>query len=155
HGLEELLTGADLALDEVSDDLGVGVGSEFDALLGELALEVQVVLDDAVVHERDAARDVRVRVRLGRTAVRRPARVPDAERALERLVLQRRDEVAELAHAPQDAQVLAVVNGETGRVVTPVFETAKTVDEKLHTALRTDVTDDATHAPEAITLDRK
>jgi hypothetical protein len=66
----------------VRDDLGVGVRGELHALLRELALELEVVLDDAVVDEGDVPRDVGVRVHLGGAAVRRPAGVADAERAL-------------------------------------------------------------------------
>ena len=75
-----------LALDEVRDDLGVGLGDEAVAFLLQLPLQIEVVLDDAVVHDDDLARAVAVRVRvlLGRPAVRRPARVADAVLAVER-----------------------------------------------------------------------
>ena len=69
-----------LALDEVRDDFGVGLGDELVALPLQLLLQVEVVLDDAVVDDDDLAGAVAVRVRvlLGRPAVRRPARVADA-----------------------------------------------------------------------------
>ena len=69
-----------LALDEVRDDLGVGFGDEHVALPLQLLLQIEVVLDDAVVDDDDLAGAVAVRVRvlLGRPAVRRPARVADA-----------------------------------------------------------------------------
>ena len=69
-----------LALDQVRDDLGVGLGDERVALALQLVLQVEVVLDDAVVDDDDLAGAVAVRVRvlLGRPAVRRPARVADA-----------------------------------------------------------------------------
>ncbi len=45
--------------------------------------QLLIVLDDAVVHDRDlalavAAAEMRMRVAVGRLAVRRPARMPDA-----------------------------------------------------------------------------
>ena len=57
------------------------------AFLLELPLEIEVVLDDAVVDDDDlpGAVAVRVRVLLGRAAVRRPARVADPVVALERV----------------------------------------------------------------------
>ena len=69
-----------LALDEVRDDLRVGLGDELVALLLELLLQIEVVLDDAVVDDDDLAGAVAVRmgVLLGRPSVRRPARVADA-----------------------------------------------------------------------------
>ncbi len=75
-----------LALDEVRDDLGVGLGDEAVALLLQLALQIEVVLDDAVVDDDDLAGAVAVRVSvlLGRPPVRRPARVADPVVAVER-----------------------------------------------------------------------
>ena len=46
---------AHLLLDQVRDDLGVRLGDEPVALGGELPLELEVVLDDAVVDDDDAA----------------------------------------------------------------------------------------------------
>jgi hypothetical protein len=63
----------------VGDDLGVGFRDEFVPFALQLILEVQVVLDDAVMDHDDSARAIAVRVRvfLGRPAVGRPARVSD------------------------------------------------------------------------------
>ena len=72
---------AHLALDEVRDDLGVGLGDERVALRAASSrFRSEVVLDDAVVDDDDAAGAVAVRVRVlfGRPAVRRPARVAEA-----------------------------------------------------------------------------
>ena len=80
-----------LLLDQVRDDLGVGLGDERVPLALQLVLELEVVLDDAVVDDDDAAGAVAVRVGvlLGRPAVRRPARVADAVVAVERVGLDR------------------------------------------------------------------
>ena len=74
-------------LDQVRDDFGVGLGLELVPFGDQLALDLEVVLDDAVVHDDDAAGAVAVRmgVLLGRTAVRGPARVAEAVDARERL----------------------------------------------------------------------
>jgi hypothetical protein len=76
--------------DQVRDDLGVGLGDELVALRGELALEFEIIFDDAVVDDDDAAGAVAVRVRVlfGGAAVRGPARVADAECAVERMLAQ-------------------------------------------------------------------
>src|SRR5690606_7354995 len=49
-----------LAVDEVSDDLGVGLGGELRAAGRQLLAQRQVVFDDAVVHHADVADLVRV-----------------------------------------------------------------------------------------------
>src|SRR5439155_15510435 len=51
----------------------------------ELGPQLAVVLDDAVMDDRDLGRRDRVRVALVRSAMRRPARVGDADRAQQRL----------------------------------------------------------------------
>ena len=89
-----------------------------------------MVLDDAVVHDRDVAGDVRVGVELARPAVRGPARVADAGRARRAVRFASAVvEVRELADGAHDLDALAVVHGEAGRVVAAVFEPAQAVDK--------------------------
>ena len=86
HGVLEAVV-LHLALDEVRDDFGVRLGDELVALALQLLLQIEVVLDDAVVDDDDLAGAVamRVRVLLGRPAVGRPARVADAVVAVDRI----------------------------------------------------------------------
>ena len=79
HGVLEPVV-LHFALDEVRDDLGVGFGDELVALALELLLQIEVVLDDAVVNHHNLSRAVAVRMRIlfRRPAVRGPARVADA-----------------------------------------------------------------------------
>ena len=66
-------------------DLGVGLGLEDRALLFQRLAQLAKILDDAVVHDRDAFGRMRMRIVLGRPAVGGPARMPDAAMAGERL----------------------------------------------------------------------
>ena len=76
-----------LALDQVRDDLGVRLGDEGVALLLQLLLQIQVVLDDAVVHDDDLAGavPVRVGVLLGGPSMGGPPGVSDAVGARQRM----------------------------------------------------------------------
>ena len=80
HGVFQRAAVFHVAFHEVGDDFGVGLGDELVALFFQLALQLDIIFDDAVVHHHDVARAVamRVRVFLGRAAVRGPARVADA-----------------------------------------------------------------------------
>ena len=72
-----------VALDEVSDHLGVGLGREAVALGLERSLQLAVVLDDPVEDQRHVAvltAGERVSVLLAHAAVCRPACVADARR---------------------------------------------------------------------------
>ena len=138
---------AHLALDDVRDHLGVGLGDEPVALGGQLALQLEVVLDDAVVDDDDApgAIAVGVRVLLGRPAVRGPAGVADAVVAVEGGVGKRQLEVRQLARRAAQRDGAVADDGDPGRVVAPVLETPEALDEDRDDRLAPDVTDDATH----------
>ena len=83
EGLGDAVDGAAGLLEEVGEDLGVGLGAEAVASATELLAEGVVVLDAAVVDDGDAAGavEVGVRVELGGSADGGPAGVADAERA--------------------------------------------------------------------------
>ena len=72
----------DAVLEQVRGDLGVGLGEQVVAVALELVAQLGEVLDDPVVHHRDAALLAEVRVRVGVVggAVGGPAGVPDAGR---------------------------------------------------------------------------
>ena len=129
------------------DDLRVGLGDEHVALALQLVLQIEVVLDDAVVNDDDAARAVpmRVGVLLSRPAVRCPARVPDAVGAGERMGVNHRFQVRELAGAAAQVDGAVVHDGHARRVVASVLELPEAVDENRDDVFRADVTDNATH----------
>src|SRR5580700_2375451 len=83
--------------DEMDGHFGVGLGIETMPLRSELVAQLAEILDDAVVDESDACGGVRVRVRFGGRAVCRPARMADARAAGQRIGLEHRGKVAELA----------------------------------------------------------
>jgi hypothetical protein len=135
----------ELAVDEVRDDLGVGVGEEADALPLELLPHADVVLDDAVVDDGDGPRGVGVGVDLARAAVGGPAGVADAGGAGEGALVEGLAEARELAQGANDFNALTIVNGETRRVVAAVLKPAEAVDDDRRRALRTHITDDPAH----------
>jgi hypothetical protein len=94
-------------LNEVGNDLGVGLGDELVALGGELALQVEIVFDDAVVDNDDAAGAVamRVGVLFRGPAVRGPAGVADAEGAVERMLAQHFFQVGRACRARRTSSV--------------------------------------------------
>ena len=136
-----------LALDQVRDDLGVGLGDELVALPLQLLLQVEVVLDDAVVDDDDLAGAVAVRVGvlLGRPAVRRPARVADAVVAGDRVGGDDVLEVRQLAGAAPQVDRAVAHDRDAGRVVAAILELPQPVDQDRDDVLRSDVSDDPTH----------
>src|SRR5579863_2045470 len=108
-------------------DLRVRLGDEAMPFRLQLALQLEVVLDDAVVHDDNAAVAVGVRMRifLGRTPVRRPPRVPDAKLAVDRIPREYVLESGQLARAAPDFHPAVDDDGHAGRVVAPVLEPAQ------------------------------
>ena len=136
-----------LALDQVRNDLGVGLGDEGVALFDQLPLEVEVVLDDAVVHDDDAASAVAVGVCVlfRRPAMRGPACVPDPVFTVERVDGEDVLEARQLARAATQLDVAVLDDCDTSRVVAAVLEPPQSVDEDWKNFLVADVADDAAH----------
>ena len=150
-GLEVAVGGLVFAAEQDRGGLGVGLAAERVALRQQVGLDVGEVLDDAVVDDRElvVVGEVRVRVRVGRTAVGRPARVADSGRAVGERV---RDQVVaqhlELAGALAHAQLApAVDDGDTGGVVAPVLEPSEPCEKNGLAVARAHVSDDSTHGP--------
>ena len=137
-----------LALDQMRDDLGVGFGLELVSLRLELVLQLEIVLDDAVVHDDDAAGAVAVRVRVlfGRPAVGGPARVADAVEPVDRFVVDGVLEVDELARRAAQLDALRADQRDAGGVVAAVFHAPQPVDQHRDDRLRADVSDDSAHS---------
>ena len=85
--------------DQVRDDFGVRLGDEFVAFALQFVLQLEVIFDDAVVHDDDLAFAIamRVGVLFGGTSVRGPARVARGRR---RRRSARGDGLFELASLP-------------------------------------------------------
>ena len=141
-------------VDQVRDNLGVGL--RFERVPGRaqaLAL-LLVVFDDAVVHHRKLAEaDVRVGVGLGDAAVRGPAGVANPEVGVETLCLRRGlhfGDPAGAAHAADLASAaFAIEHRDAGRIVATVFQPLQALDQNGdHIAIR-DRADDSAHGGKA------
>ena len=95
--------------------------------------------DDALVH-------VRMGVALDGLAVRGPARVADADVALQRLVGKAQLEVLQLALGAAAVQVAVLDGGDAGRIIAAIFEPPQRVDEVARHRLLSENADDAAHA---------
>src|SRR5262249_44489567 len=137
----------DLAVDQSGNQTRIGARLDAAASRLELRADIAAVLDAAAGAVRDAARAVRMRVRLRRLAARGPARVAEPELAAQLLAAQLRVEVRELAHRAPDHQLAAVPHRDARGVVAAVLEAAQAVDQHLlHASRATDVADDSAHA---------
>ncbi len=115
--------------DQMRDHLGVGFGREFGALCLQLAPQLGEILDDAVMHDGELVGRVRMRVVLGRPAVRRPAGMADADGAGQRLAREPDLEVFQLAFGAAAGQHAVFERRHAGGIVAAVFEALERLDE--------------------------
>src|ERR1700730_18202987 len=80
--------------------LRVSVRAEDLPVALELAPQGLKILDDAIVHDRNAVRGDRMSISLDRQAMRRPTSMPDTNHSLYWLVIEPPSEVDELAFRP-------------------------------------------------------
>ncbi len=136
-------------LDQVGHDLGVGLRGELVALALEFGLQLGEVLDDSVVHDRDAAPAVGVRMRVDdrRLAVGCPPGVPDAQVTGRHVVMELGDQVVNLGLALGHAGLMGarLHDGDARRVVAAVFEALQRVHEDGRRLSLTQVADDSAH----------
>jgi hypothetical protein len=119
-----------VALDEMGNDLGVGLGRERMVVREERFLQFTEVLDDAVEDDRELvvdARGERMRVFVGDLAVRRPARVPNARRRVGSVEARFGLELVEVADRAHVVETLLLEQREAGGVITAVLEPLEAV----------------------------
>ena len=154
HGGQQVATCADAAfmamnrlLDEMSEHLGVGVAFEMMAEPFQPLAQLGEVLDDTVVHHRDAAvaRHMGMRVGLAGAAVRRPARVADAAGSREIEMTGGVLEAFDLALAVEHLQAAVLLDCNARRVVAAVLKALEAFDEDVLHGTRSGVADNAAH----------
>src|SRR2546430_2006724 len=111
------------------DHLGVGFAVEVGAPFLQLFAQFAEVLDDAVVYDRELFGGVRMRVVLGWLAVGGPTGVADADQALQRLALQPRLKIAELALGAPTRQHAMLERSDAGGIIAAVFKALQRVDK--------------------------
>ena len=137
-----------LLLEQVDDDLGVGLGRELVAADGEILAQLDVVLDDPVEDNREPAglaTGERMRVLLGDAAVGGPARVAEPVARVGAVRTGRLDEVAQVADGADVLERVVLAQREPRGVVAAVLEPAQAFEQQRLGFTRSDVSDDSAH----------
>ena len=147
HGRFEPARLFQMVLDQMREHLGVGLRAERVAGRPQPLLDLEIVLEDPVVYDDEAAAAVGVRMRVlfRRTPVRGPARVADTDRAGDRLVTQSRLQRLDPAHRAPHLQPAAIEHGHARGVVAAVLQPLQPIDDDADRALVPDVADDSAH----------
>ena len=146
--LEADFPGVHHELDQLDDDLGVGLALEMVAVALQFGLEAPVVLDDAVVDERQPVvfGVMGVGIDIARLSMRRPPGMGDADVSGQVLARRHPLQVAHLALGLVDDEVAPVADERhSGTVIAPVFEPGQPLDQDRIGLPPSDVTDDSAH----------
>src|SRR5205823_8479221 len=101
--------------------------------------------DDAIVHHGHFFGGVRMRIVLGRAAMRRPARVANADGAFERLAFQPALEVLQLSLGAPPGELAAFERSNARRIITAIFEALERIDELRRGRLAANDSDNSAH----------
>ena len=148
-GVEDAAAAAVVVTEQLRDDLRVRLRAEGDARGDEEALELDVVFDDAVVHDGDplVLAQMRVGVDVVRLAVRGPARVPHAHRAAKApAAVRQRLQHLQPALGLADLQPLVRrEHRDPGRVIAAVFQMLQPVEQDGRGLFPPRISDDPAH----------
>ena len=133
--------------DQVGQDLGVGLGQEGVPLADQLVPEGLVILDDAVMHQRQLAGlvEVGMGVFIGHAAVGGPAGVADADGAPRRVLEDEAGQVRDPPHALARVDRAVMEGRHAGRVITAVLEPPQPVQQDGRRFRLADIADNAAH----------
>ena len=137
-----------VVFEHLRDNLRIGFRYELYAAAHEVLLEVEIILDDAVMHngKTTALAHLRVRVHIARCAVRRPARVADAERTGQCFAaVQQVAQHAQPAFRFYNFQSVFREDCYTCGVISAVFQLFQPLQENGYCLIVTDITDDSAH----------
>ncbi len=143
-------SGFQVPRDQMRHNFGVGLGLERVAVFLQLLLQRHVVLNDAVVHQRQRARPMGMGVLLRRLAVRRPAGMADPDGPAQPRAVQGFLQIRQLAHAAADVDLPVAKHGDTGRIIAPVLETLQPIQQHGHRLLTPDISDNAAHGSPSV-----
>ena len=132
----------------MSNNLGVCVAHELVPRGDQIALQLDPILDDPVVHHHHIAFGIGVRMGVdrGRCPVSRPTCMTDTRDRLWQVFLC--DQPFEIGDPPcrlRDTQGAPMIEGNTGRVITPILEVSQTWNQYIQDGLGADISNYSAH----------
>ena len=118
------------ARDQVRDNFRVSLGQEGETVAGQLVAQFREILDDAVVDDRHPIGEMRMRIGFVRNAVRRPARVADADEPTQRVGVQQPLQIDQLTFGPAAAEHARVKRRNARGIIAAIFEPLQRIDNQ-------------------------
>ena len=131
--------------DEVGNGFRIRFGDKNMALGLQFLPQRTEILDNPVMHHRDAGAGMGVRVVFGRAAMGGPAGMADADMALQGVVVQPRRQIFQLALRPHPLQMAIFQRRNARRIIAAIFETLERIDNLFRDGILAQYTDNSTH----------
>jgi hypothetical protein len=116
---------------QMRDHLGIGLTLERPPACGQFIAQLFEILDNAIVHQRDFTRGVRMRIARRRRAMRRPAGMRDADIARRVVGLQDSDEVRKLPLRTPADKLAARHGANSSGVIPPILHPLQAIDQTV------------------------
>jgi hypothetical protein len=136
-----------MVTDQVSEYLGISLGKEFVPAAKEFFAKRGVVFDDAIMDNSQLAGLIEMGMGIGIAgqSVCGPARVADAEGAMNWKLLDKFSKSGDAADAFANLEAAMVEQAKTGGVIASIFEPAQALNQQWRGIFFADVSDDAAH----------
>ena len=127
------------------NNLSIGFAFKRPSAGDEFIAQLLEIFDDTIVHERDFARRMGVRIARGRRAMGGPARMRDANVASRIIGFQNIDKVCKLALRTATNELTIMHGANTGGVITPILHPFQAIDQPVRNSRFANNSDNAAH----------
>ena len=128
--LDRLHATLEIGADQMRHHLGIGLRPELMPLLQELEAQRLEILDDAVMHDGNAAGFVRMGIVFGGGSMGGPAGVADAGGPGKRITFQDGFEIGELAFGASPLDPTVDQGRDAGAVIAAIFEALQRIEQQ-------------------------
>jgi hypothetical protein len=129
----------------MGNDFGIGFSVEPVTGSFQFCPKLLEILDNAIVHHRNAIRCMRMRVHLSRCAMGGPTRVANSDDPANRLILDQVFQIDEFPFGPTPVYVAVDQSGDSGGVVASIFEPLQCIDQVMRNRAVADDSNNAAH----------
>ena len=135
-------------LNQVGDDLAVSLADKSVLLLSQPFFQLNVVLNDAVMHHHNLSSAITVwmGILFCRMSMRGPAGMSDSISPVQRVFPDHLFKVAELARRAPDLQAISISSYCNSRgVITAILEAFQAIQDDWHSVFTPDISNNAAH----------
>ena len=145
HGIGRCMASLHLFRHQMRNNLCIGFAFKCPPAGDKFIAQLLEIFDNAIVHERDFARRMGMRIARGRRAMGGPARMRDANITRRIVRFQNIDKVRKLALCPATDELTIMHGAHTGGVITPILHPLQPIDQPVRNSRFANNSDNSAH----------